>query len=189
MEAAKLKAKEKGLGFRLMFQDEARFGRMSLPYHAWAPAPLRPMVKLALVREFKYVYCAVAPADGETAWMVSDLMNTESMGKFMEIVSKKFPNDLILMVVDGAGSHKAKALEIPHNILIHVLPPYSPELNPVEHIWDEVREKFFANRIFDAMSKCVVQIDLAIERFSAWNEGMQSLTNWPWIKSINLMLA
>jgi hypothetical protein len=71
--------------------------------------PAIKKIQLALVREFKYVYCAVAPADGETAWMASDQMNTESMGKFMEIVSNKFPNDLISMVVDGAGSQKAKA--------------------------------------------------------------------------------
>ncbi|MFA4943705.1 MAG: IS630 family transposase [Lentisphaeria bacterium] len=189
MAGARLKAKELGLGFRLMFQDEARFGRMSLPYQAWAPAPLRPLVELALVREFKYVYCAVAPADGQTVWMVCDQMNTEHMGRFLKDVAGKFPDDLILMILDGASSHKAKALGVPDNIVIHVLPPYSPELNPVEHIWDEMREKFFANKIFNTMTKCVAQIEQAVACISSWTDGMRKLTEWPWIKSCNLTLA
>jgi hypothetical protein len=189
MDATRLKAEKMGLGVRLMFQDEARFGRMSLPYQAWAPAPLRPLVDLALVREFMYVYCAVSPEDGKAAWMVSEKMNTENMGRFLKTVSEMFPSDLILMVVDGASSHKAQALEIPRNIELYVLPPYSPELNPVEHIWDEMREKFFANRIFDSMAKCMAQIDWAIRYFADWVDGMRSLTDWPWIKCCNSKLV
>ena len=56
------------------------------------------------------------------------------------------------MVLDGAGWHKSKAMTIPDNIRLLSLPPYSPELNPVEHLWDELREKHFHNRTFDTNS-------------------------------------
>lgn len=53
--------------------------------------------------------------------------------------------------MDGAASHRHSALKVPDNILIAYLPPYNPELNPVEHLWDDMREKFFCNRVFDSM--------------------------------------
>ncbi len=56
-------------------------------------------------------------------------------------------NDRIVMVLDGAGWHKSKSLMIPDNLRLPSLPPYSPELNPVEHIWDDLREKEFHNRV------------------------------------------
>ena len=56
------------------------------------------------------------------------------------------------MVVDGASSHVAKALVVPENIRLHRLPGYSPELNPQEHLWDELREKEFPNRVFSDMA-------------------------------------
>ena len=189
MAAAKLTAQERGLGFRLMFQDEARFGRMSLPYSAWAPKPIRPVVDLALVREFSYVYCAASPSDGKTVWALADKMNTEEMGNHLLAVSQQFPDELVLMVVDGASSHKAAALKIPSNIILHVLPPYSPELNPVEDTGDEMREKFFANRIFNSMEQCLGRIKDAIESLGQHLDSMQSLTYWLWIKNANLNLA
>jgi hypothetical protein len=72
------------------------------------------------------------------------------MGEFLQPVSQAHPADLIVMVVDGASSHKAKDLPIPGNIRLLALPPYAPELNPQEHVWDELREKEFPNRIFNS---------------------------------------
>ncbi len=59
------------------------------------------------------------------------------------------------MVVDGASSHVAKALVMPENIRLHRLPAYSPELNPQEHVWDELREKESPNRVFSDMAGVV----------------------------------
>jgi len=70
-------------------------------------------------RQFVYVYGAVS----------------------LQQVSQAHPTDLIVMVLDGASSHKARELNIPANIRLLALPPYAPELNPQEHVWDELREK------------------------------------------------
>jgi hypothetical protein len=103
---------------RLMFQDEARFGRMSDPRSCWAPAPERPMVNLALVREFRYEYVAVSPWDGALDYMTAEKMNTDNMSLFLDQVSKSHGQDFIVMVLDGASSHKCKDLKVPHNITL-----------------------------------------------------------------------
>ena len=96
------------LPVRLMFQDEARFGRMSDPSSCWAPAPLRPIVNLALVREFKYEYAAVSPWDGALNYMTADKMNTENMSSFLKHIGEAHPDDFSIMVLDGASSQKAR---------------------------------------------------------------------------------
>jgi len=101
-----------------MFQDEARFGRMSDPRSCWAPAPRRPVVNLALVREFRYEYAAVSPWDGCLDFMTAEKMNTENKPppRFLDQVSKAHQDQFIVMVLDGASSHKSKELNIPKNV-------------------------------------------------------------------------
>lgn len=185
MEAACLK-NQKSLPIRLMFQDEARFGRMSDPRSCWAPAPLRPMVNLALVREFKYEYATVSPWDGALDYMTAEKMNTETMSSFLKQVSEAHPNDFSIMVLDGASSHKSKELEIPENVSLVLLPPYSPELNPAEQVWNRLRKNYFANKIFDSLEAATQQAERGLSEMASNLNAMISLTNWPWIKSVNL---
>src|SRR5208337_5630214 len=105
---------------------------------------------------------------------------------FLAQVSAAHPEDFIVMVVDGASSHVAKALVVPENIRLHRLPGYSPELNPQEHVWDELREKEFPNRVFDSLEGVVRQLELGLPQLAGNSEGLRSLTVWPWIISLNL---
>ena len=113
-------------------------------------------------------------------------MNTVRMGEFLQQVSQAHPADLIVMVVDGASSHKAKDLPVPSNIRLLALPPYAPELNPQEHVWDELREKEFPNRVFNHMDAVIRQLEHGLPRLAADSKGLRSLTAWPWIISLNL---
>jgi len=79
-------------------------------------------------------------------------MNTAQMAAFLSQVSQAHPQEFLVMVVDGASSHKAKELIVPENVRLIRLPGYSPELNPQEHIWDEVRGKAFPNLVLDRMA-------------------------------------
>jgi hypothetical protein len=124
----------KNLPIMLIFQDEARFGRISDPRACWAPAPSRPLIKLALIREYRYEYVAIAHKTGRIDFMTADKLNTESMTKFLRQVSRSHLNKFIIMVVDSASSHKVLALKIPKNVTSIYLPPYSPELNLSERI-------------------------------------------------------
>ena len=171
---------------RLMFQDEARFGRMVRPKRSWAPAPRRPVISNGYERKFVYVYGAVSPLQGELDWQLCGEMNTVRMGEFLRQVSQAHPAELIVMVLDGASSHKAKNLVIPDNIRLLALPPYAPELNPQEHVWDELREKQFPNRVFSHLDAVIRQLEQGLPRLAADSERLRSLTAWPWILSLNL---
>jgi len=169
-----------------MFQDEARFGRMVRIRRCWSPAPSRPKVDNGYQRKFTYVYGAVSPMQGELDWKISPQMNTEQMNQFLLQVSQAHPEEFIVMVVDGASSHRSQELQIPENIRLHRLPGYSPELNPQEHVWDELREKEFPNRVFESMEAVISQLEAGLPRMAANTQALRSLTAWPWIISLIL---
>lgn len=85
------------------------------------------------------------------------------------------------MVLDGAGWHKSLSMPIPDNICLLSLPPYSPELNPVEHLWDELREKYFHNRAFDSLDALENRLVEALRALENNNESVKSICNWNWI--------
>ena len=171
---------------RIMFQDEARFGRMVRIRRSWAPMPERPKVDNGYERQFVYVYGAVSPLQGQLDWMISSKMDTEQMNRFLGQVSKAHKDEFIAMVVDGASSHRSKDLQVSENIRLHRLPGYSPELNPQEHVWDELREKEFPNRVFETMEGVIGQLEAGLPRLAANTQALRSLTAWPWIVSLNL---
>jgi transposase len=186
LDALLLKGHVKGRRIRLMFQDEARFGRMAKPKRCWAPRPCRPVMLNGYEREFVYVYGAVSPREGDFDWKLTPEMNADRMSEFLEQVSHRYPREFILIIVDGASSHRAKDLRIPENIRLVPLPSYSPELNPQEQIWDEIREKEFPNRVFDSMKAVKKQLCSGLRRLANDYERISSITNWPWIVTINL---
>ena len=171
---------------RVMFQDEARFGRMVRIRRCWAPSPARPVVCNGYEREFVYVYGAVSPLEGELDWMITRQMNTANMSTFLAQVSANHPRDFIVMVIDGASSHVSKDLVVPDNIRLLRLPPYAPELNPQEHVWDELREKEFPNRVYADIQSVVSQLESGLPRLASDHAGLRSLTAWPWIISLKL---
>jgi transposase len=124
-----------------MFADEARFGRMNRPRPCWAPPSVRPAVASQLIREFIYLYGAVSPMDGACSFLILPAADTECFQIFLDSLGKRFSRQHILLILDGAPNHTTDDLLIPTNITLEFLPPCSPELNPQENIWDEIREK------------------------------------------------
>lgn len=169
-----------------MFQDEARFGRMVRIRRCWAQKPDRPTVANGYEREFLYVYGAVSPLQGELDWMITQQMNTQRMSEFLAQVSAAHQHEYIIMVVDGAISHVAKDLVVPQNMRLLRLPPYAPELNPQEHIWDELREKEFPNRVYADLRSVREQLEVGLPRLASRHETLRSITAWPWINRLIL---
>src|SRR5262249_15458280 len=104
-----------------------------------------------IVRESVYVFAAVAPAEGKMTALVLPTANTAMMQVFLEHVSQTFAAYFVVMQMDRAGWHEAKTLVVPENIRLIPQPAYSPELNPVEHLWEELREKQFPNLALTAL--------------------------------------
>lgn len=164
-----------------MFQDEARFGRVNEPKRCWAPPNIRPLVGRQFIREYTYAYAAVSPVDGIADFLILPYMNAELMSRFLAEVAQRHPQEYIFMIFDGAPCHQKTALVIPDNIGVATLPPYCPELNPTEHIWDEIREKFFPNIVFeslDAVEEQLIEALLFLEKNPA---TVQSITGFKWI--------
>lgn len=124
-----------------MFEDEGRFGRISDPRRCWAPKGIRPDAPSQFVREYTYAFAAVSPLDGALDSLILPHVNAEAMSLFLAEVASRHPDEHILMFMDRAGWHRAKDLIVPRNMRLGWLPPYSPQCNPVEHLWDEIREK------------------------------------------------
>lgn len=120
-----------------MFQDEARFGRINDVRRCWAPKPVRPLCQAMLAHEYTYAYAAVEAKSGELDSLILPHVNTGCMQLFLDEVGVRHPNDKIVMVPDGAGWHASGLLKPPQNMKLLPLPPYAPELNPIEHVWDD----------------------------------------------------
>lgn len=169
-----------------MFEDEARFGRINDPRRCWAPAGIRPIVGRRIVREYTYAFAAVSPHDGVLDSLVLPTVDAETMSFFLAEVAARHPHEWILMLLDGAGWHTANALVVPENMRLAPLPPYSPELNPTEHIWDLVREGWFTNLVFDAMDGVENQLVAGLAALETDPVRVQHATGFPWITKIPL---
>jgi len=164
-------------------QDEARFGRITQPTRCWAPEDIRPCVPNQIVREAIYTFAAVAPQTGQMTSTILPTANTEMMNIFLKQVSQEFINSFIVMQVDQAGWHRSRSLEIPENIRLIFQPPYSPETNPVEHMWEELREKHFPNRIFSSLDTLQEHLCNALCELSSHPDLVRSMTYFPHIRA------
>jgi transposase len=141
-----------------MAQDEGRFGRISRPKRCWAPPGIRPSAPSQVVRESMYVFAAVAPSLGKLTTLVLPTANTAMMNLFLSHVSQAFAAYFIVMQVDQAGWHRSKELIVPVNIRLIEQPPSSPEVNPIEHLWEELPEKYLHNRIFSSLDPLIEEL-------------------------------
>jgi transposase len=166
-----------------MFQDEAGFGRINKPKYCWCFKGLRPIVPCHHIREYRYTYGAVEPQTGESFFLVLPYCNTDCMNVFLRELSEAYPSDFILLVADGAAWHKSKGLAIPANIEMFPLPPYTPEMNPIEQIWKEIRKRGFKNEIFQTLDNVVDRLCETICSLS--NDIVKSITGREWILSLS----
>ena len=119
--------------------------------------------------------------DGELFTLVMPYTNTECMNVFLRELSAVYPDDAIFLIVDNAAWHHSKTLIIPPNIELFPLLPYTPELNPIEMIWDDIREKGFRNEFFSTLDAvidrlCVTAVDLMRDK-----ARVASITHRNWL--------
>ena len=167
---------------KLFFEDEARFGRINNLSRCWVPKTQRAEIERQLIREYTYAYTAVCPATGEAYSIISPFNNTFAMNAFLYELSNHFKHNRIILTLDGAGWHKSKELILPENIRLLFLPPYSPELNPVENIWDYMREqKQFNNYSFSSIEHVEKHLEKSLLELSSEKTTLKSLCNFSWI--------
>lgn len=170
---------------RLYFQDEARVGQKGRLCHRWWPKGQRATGLCDRRFDSTYIFGAVAPETGDAFGLILPKANTSAMSIFLEAFAKTVPDDVhVVMVLDQAGWHGAKKLVVPDNVSLVALPPYSPELNPVEWVWLHLRERFLSLQLFVDYNAIVDACCHAWKTFADDVKQVQSLCLHPWIKSV-----
>ena len=128
-----------------------------------------------------HICTAVSVIDGDPDTLILPQVNSDCMQPFIDEVSSRHLDDRIIMVLDGAGWHKVRSLVVPDNMRLVSLQPYLPELNPVEHLWDELREKAFANLVFDSLNSLEGHLEISLRAMECDKGRAHSIVAWPWI--------
>jgi len=130
----------------------------------WARRGTRPRAPRDTRYKWSYIFGAACPARGIAAGLVLPYVNSEAMGLHLAEIAKAVTSGShALLIVDGAGWHGAKALRVPRNITLLKLPPYAPELNPMENVWTYLRSNKLAITVFDSYE------DILDKCADAWN--------------------
>jgi hypothetical protein len=144
---------EKTIDTELYFFDESRFGTHSKLGYGWFPKGSRTAVNIKLGYKNFYVYSMTHSNNGDHFSLILPFVNTQCMNVFLKEMSEYLGDKKIILVMDQAPWHKSEALIIPQNIRIIHLPPYSPELNPVERLWQYIKSHTIKNRIYDNLGE------------------------------------
>lgn len=137
---------------QVWFQDEARFGQKGIVTRVWTIQGDRPVLPRQNGFKSSYFIGAVCPETGKKHALLFDGLDFRVMNLFLEDFSKTLAKNIhVVMVIDGAGWHKSEELVVPKNISLLHLPPYSPELNPIEQVWCYLKSNFLSGRIFKNM--------------------------------------
>ena len=113
-------------------------------------------------------------------------VNAHTMSMFLSTVSQRQPDQYIVMVMDQERWHVAQELQVPKNMRLVLLPPYSPEINPADHIWDALRENCIGNTVFASLGAADKALSKGLRSFESDHQRMQNLAGFNWITSISL---
>src|SRR6266853_338712 len=174
-------AQPRGTRVEVWFQDEARIGQKNSLTRVWGQTGSRPVAPKDLGFASAYVFGAVCPSQGKAAALIMPICNTAAMNHHLSEISSQDAADLAEMVVlDGASWHRSQGLVVPGNITLLALPPYSPELNPVERIWHYLRSHWLANSVFRSLSDIMDACEMAWNRFATDHGLIRSLCAVGW---------
>lgn len=151
----------------MYFFDESRFGTHSKIGHGWFLRGSRTRIKVKQGFENFYVYSAVNPNTGKDFSLLLPKVNTTCMNIYLEEMSKILCSKTVILVMDCAGWHQSKGLRVPDNIQIVHLPPYSPELNPVERLWGHMKSNTIKNKVYNTIDDLEEVIVNFIRNFRA----------------------
>lgn len=167
--AERIAALPVGTAIEIWWQDEMRLGQKNGLVRQWARTGTRPRQPRDQRYESAYLFGAVCPARDTGAALVMPRANTEAMRHHLDEISRCVaPGGHAILLLDGASWHTTKALEWPANVSPLFLPPYAPELNPVENIWQYLRQTWLSNRVFNSFD------DILDAACDAWNRLIRS---------------
>ena len=168
------------------FQDEARVGQQGTLTRRWARRGSRPRAPRDCRYAFAYLFGAVCPERATGAALVLPRANKATMRLHLKEISREIaPGAHGVLVLDGAGWHRPAGLDVPSNLTLLPLPPYSPELNPVENVWQYLRQNQLSLRVWDDYNAIVESCCQAWNALMATPERLRSITRRSWAKTVS----
>ena len=164
-------------------QDESRVGQQGSMTRIWAPKGTRP--RKVKQKQFisTYIYGAACATTGDSFGLILPNVNTQSMQLFLDSFSKHIKQGRhAAIIIDNAGWHTAKDLHIPHNMTLIPLPPYAPELNSMEQVWQWMKSDYLSNTFFKNYDDIVDKLQEAWNAFSNNVELVKSICFRKWAK-------
>jgi hypothetical protein len=170
-----------GKPVEVWFTDEARVGQQGTLTRVWAKRGSRPRAPRDRRYEWAYLFGAICPERSTGAAVIMPEVNVEAMNEHLAEISQCVSLGAIaLLVLDGAGWHKSPRLTVPDNIVLLPLPAYSPELNPVENIWEFLRANFLSHQIWDAYEAILEACREAWNKLMQMPDRIASITRRSW---------
>ena len=166
---------------RLFFEDESRFGLHPVSYRRITAPGVKPIAKISYTYENFYLYGAVEPITGESFFLEMPYLNSTCFQIFLDEFAKVYPASLNILVLDNGRFHQAKSLQVPDNIVLLFLPPYTPELNPIERLWQDIKAKLFQN-VFTSLQEMQEKLTEILRSYTKIT--IESITKYEYITKI-----
>lgn len=186
LAAAVVPAAATGKPLEIWFGDEARVGQKGTLTYVWARRGSRPPAVRDNRHDSVHLFGAVCPERGVGAAIIMPAVNSEAMAEHLrEISSQVAPGAHAVLVCDGAGWHQpGERLPVPKNISLLPLPPYAPELNPVENVWEFLRGNFLSHRVWDSYDAILEACRDAWNKLMEMPECIRSIASRSWAKTV-----
>lgn len=157
----------------LYFQDEARFGMMNHLGKYITACGVKPIVTYQRVFKTTYLYGSYSPINGDSfVWEINGV-SAEIFEVYLREFSLYKPKEYKIVVIDNAGFHSTKNIKVPQNIYLLRIPPYNPELNPCEQVWQYIKNRF-KNQRFETMESLKKWLNNMVNQMK--NETIKSIT-------------
>ena len=148
---------------------------------------IKPISPVQFEYESYYLYGAAEPRTGESFFLELPNLNSQCFQIYLDEFSKAYADSFNVMLLDRGKFHQAKSLKIPHNVALVFLPPYSPELNPIERLWEAIKAEM-ANELYPTIHALVEKVASILNSYT--KETIQSLTSYPYlIEAVNDILG
>ena len=158
----------------MYFQDESRFGTMTHVGKCLTEVGIKPVIPFQHKFETTYLYGSYSPVNGDSfVWEVNGV-NSDIFERYLREFSKHKPEEFKIVVIDNAGFHSTKNMNIPDNIYLLRIPPYSPELNPCEQVWQYIKNRY-KNQLFKTMDSLKIWLHETVN--SMEKETIKSITS------------
>ncbi|WP_259120829.1 IS630 family transposase [Salinibacter ruber] len=163
---------------RLFCQDECRIGLMPTVRHRITLPGVGPIQTAKPGYEYFYLYGAIEPDTGQRFPAEHERLNSNCFQDFLDRFSKAFAQSHNVMILDNGQFHKANKLSVPSNVELRFLPPYSPELNPVERLWQDLKDQL-AFDFYEHLSSLRQKARTVVSRYT--DEAVASLTGYDYL--------